>query len=46
MSREQKIATVEAYLNCFATKNVSEIPLAEDATFGGPLYLSWPGGKR
>jgi hypothetical protein len=33
MSREQKIATVEAYLNCFARKDLSEIPLAENATF-------------
>ncbi len=37
MSREQKIAAVEAYLNCFTTKDLSEVPLAEDATFEGPL---------
>ncbi|HEX4164275.1 MAG TPA: nuclear transport factor 2 family protein [Bryobacteraceae bacterium] len=37
MSREQKVAAVEAYLNCFATKDLSEVPLAEDATFEGPL---------
>jgi SnoaL-like domain len=37
MSREQKVAAVEAYLNCFATKDLSNVPLAEDATFEGPL---------
>lgn len=37
MSREQKIAAVEAYLNCFATKDLSEVSLAENATFEGPL---------
>src|ERR1039457_5900682 len=37
MSREQKVAAVEAYLNCFATKDLSKVPLAEDATFEGPL---------
>lgn len=37
MSREQKIAAVEAYLNCFATKDLSEVPLADDVTFEGPL---------
>ena len=37
MSREQKIEVVEAYLDCFVTKDVSRIPLAEDATFEGPL---------
>ena len=37
MSREQKLATVEAYLNCLATKDLSQVPLAEDATFEGPL---------
>jgi hypothetical protein len=37
MSREQKIAAVEAYLNCFATKDLSQVPLAEDAIFEGPL---------
>jgi hypothetical protein len=37
MSREQKITAVEAYLKCFATKDLSEVPLAEDATFEGPL---------
>lgn len=37
MSREQKIAAVEAYVSYFATKDLSEVPLAEDATFEGPL---------
>ena len=36
MSREQKIAVVEAYLDCFVSKNVSQVPLAEDVTFEGP----------
>jgi len=36
MSREQKIATVEAYLDCFATKDLSKIAFAEDITFEGP----------
>lgn len=37
MSREQKVAAVEAYLNCFETKNLSNVPLAENVTFEGPL---------
>lgn len=37
MSREQKIAVVEAYLDCFITKDLSKVALAEDATFEGPL---------
>jgi hypothetical protein len=36
MSREQKVAVVEAYLDCFATKDLSKVPLAEDVTFEGP----------
>jgi hypothetical protein len=36
MSREQKIAAVEAYLNCFSTKDLSGVPFAEDVTFEGP----------
>lgn len=36
MSREQKIAVVETYLDCFMSKNVSQVPLAEDVTFEGP----------
>ncbi len=33
MSREQKVAVVEAYLDCFVTKNMSQVRLAEDVTF-------------
>ena len=36
MSREQKVAAVDAYLDCFATKDLSNVPLAEDVTFEGP----------
>src|SRR3984957_20381603 len=36
MSREQKVAVVEAYLDCFATKDLSKACFAEDATFEGP----------
>ena len=36
MSREEKIAAVEAYLDCFVTKDVSKVPFAEDVTFEGP----------
>ena len=36
MSREQKIAAVEAYLECFATKDLSNVSFAEDVTFEGP----------
>ena len=36
MSREQKVAVVEAYLDCFATKDLSKVSFAEDATFEGP----------
>jgi predicted ester cyclase len=36
MSREQKVAAVEAYLDCFVRKNVSQVPFAEDVTFEGP----------
>lgn len=46
MSREQKIAAVEAYLNCFATKDLSEVPLAEGATFEGPLVPKLAGRER
>jgi hypothetical protein len=35
MSREQKVAAVEAYLDCFMSKNVSQVPFAEDVTFEG-----------
>ncbi len=36
MSREQKVAVVEAYLDCFATKDLSGVSFAEDVTFEGP----------
>ena len=36
MSREQKVALVEAYLDCFATKDLSKVSFAEDVTFEGP----------
>lgn len=36
MSREQKVAAVEAYLDCFATKDLSKLSLAEDVIFEGP----------
>jgi hypothetical protein len=36
MSREQKVAAVEAYLDCFATKDLSKVSFAEDVTFEGP----------
>ena len=36
MSREQKVAVVEAYLDCFATKDLSKVSFAEDITFEGP----------
>jgi SnoaL-like protein len=36
MSREQKVAAVEAYLDCFISKDLSNVPLAEDVTFEGP----------
>jgi hypothetical protein len=36
MSREEKIAAVEAYLRCFATKDLSKASFAEDVTFEGP----------
>jgi len=35
-SREQKVAAVEAYLDCFATKDLSKVSFAEDVTFEGP----------
>src|SRR3954464_15694286 len=36
MSREQKVAVVESYLDCFATKDLSKVSFAEDVTFEGP----------
>ena len=39
MSRENNIALVEAYLGCFASKELSTIPFAEQVVFEGP---TWP----
>ena len=36
MSREEKVAVVDAYLDCFATKDLSNLSVAEDITFEGP----------
>jgi hypothetical protein len=36
MSREEQVAVVEAYLDCFRTKNLSGVFFAEDVTFEGP----------
>jgi SnoaL-like domain len=36
MSREEKVSVVEAYLDCFTTKDLSKISFAEDVTFEGP----------
>jgi hypothetical protein len=36
MSREEKVALVEAYLNGLAGKDVSKVPFAVDVTFEGP----------
>jgi hypothetical protein len=36
MSREQKVTAIEAYLDCFVTKDLSKVPFAEDVTFEGP----------
>ena len=36
MSREDKTLIVEAYLDCFRTKDLSKLSLAEDVTFEGP----------
>ena len=36
MSREEKIAAVEAYLDCFETKDLTKVSFAEDVTFEGP----------
>jgi len=45
MSREQKIAAVEAYLDCFVSKNVSEVPFAEDVKFEAPRMPTLTGRK-
>jgi ketosteroid isomerase-like protein len=36
MLREEKIAVVDAYLDCFRTKDLSGLSFAEDVTFEGP----------
>ena len=36
MSREEKVAVVEAYLDCFVSKDLSKVAFAEDVTFEGP----------
>ena len=36
MSREDKVAVVEAYLKGLAGKNISKVPFAMDVTFEGP----------
>jgi hypothetical protein len=36
VSRDEKVAVVDAYLNCFITKDLSQLSLAEDITFEGP----------
>ena len=43
MSREQKAAAFEAYLNCFVTKNVSHLRFAEDVTCEGPQMPKFMG---
>jgi predicted ester cyclase len=39
VSREKNIALVESYLACFASKELSNVPFAEDVVFEGP---TWP----
>jgi len=36
LSREDKVAVVEAYLNGLAARDISQVPLAIDVTFEGP----------
>jgi SnoaL-like domain len=36
MSREEKVSAVEAYLDCFVTKDLSKVSFADDVTFEGP----------
>ena len=36
MSRERKVAIVDAYLDCFLTKDFSKVRFADDITFEGP----------
>ena len=37
MSRDGKVAVVEAYLRGLANKNLSKVPFAAEITFEGPL---------
>lgn len=39
MSRQDNIAIVESYLACFASKDLSDVPFAENVVFEGP---TWP----
>ena len=39
MPREKNIAIVESYLACFASKDLSNVPFAENVVFEGP---TWP----
>ena len=43
MSRELNVALVEAYLDCFVTKDLSKLSLAEDVTFGRPAHAKVDG---
>jgi hypothetical protein len=36
LSREEKVAVVEAYLKGLAGKDISKVPFASDVTFEGP----------
>jgi hypothetical protein len=36
MSREEKVSVVEAYLDCFVSKDLSKLSFTEDVTFEGP----------
>ena len=36
LTREAKVAIVEAYLHCLAGKDISSVPFAADITFNGP----------
>jgi SnoaL-like domain len=36
MSREEIVAVVDAYLECFVTKDLSKVSFAEAVTFEGP----------
>jgi hypothetical protein len=39
MSREEKVSVVEAYLDCFTTKDLSKLSFADDVTFEGTVLL-------